>query len=322
MANSSMDSSTSSSMSASSANRPVVIKVGGALLQDKVAAQQFFQVVKQLMDSVPVVLVHGGGNSVETLLTALGFTTEKLDGLRVTPEEQLPYVVGALAGTVNKTLCGWAIKQGISPVGLSLLDAQQCNATQLNEKLGSVGTVRPNSDVLLSHVLKQKQLPIVCSIAADDNGDLLNVNADDAAAVIAELLHGELVLLSDVPCVLDANKQPIATLTANSIEQLINADVIQGGMAVKVKAALATANQIGNPVLIASWKTPQQLLGIIAGESVGTAVLPCLKSSVHVADSTSLQSNSRSNSQPNIHSNTHSNNQFNQPHSSASEEKS
>lgn len=254
--------------------KPVIIKVGGALLQDQIAAVAFFTVIKQLLDSVPVVLVHGGGNSVESLLTALGFTSEKLDGLRVTPEEQLPYVVGALAGTVNKTLCGWAIKQGIVPVGLSLMDANQCHAQQLNPQLGSVGKAGANNPDLLRHILGQKQLPIVSSIAADEVGNLLNVNADEAAAAIAELLHGQLVLLSDVPCVLDAEKLPIETLNATSIEQLIQQDVIQGGMAVKVKAALATANQIHNTVSIASWKSPQQLLGILAGESIGTSVIP------------------------------------------------
>ncbi|UAA38669.1 acetylglutamate kinase [Paraneptunicella aestuarii] len=251
---------------------PLVIKVGGALLEDKTAAIHFFSTLKQLMPSVPLVLVHGGGNSVENLLKALGLTSEKIDGLRVTPNEHLPYVVGALAGTVNKTLCGWAMQQGIVPVGLSLLDGGICTATQLNEKLGAVGTAKANDPQLLLQVLGNQQLPIVSSIGADANGQLLNVNADEAAAAIAHALEAKLVLLSDVPCVLDADMQPIAELNSKSIEQLIAQGVINGGMAVKVKAALQTANQIGNPVIIASWKTPEQLLGLIQGEAVGTTI--------------------------------------------------
>lgn len=255
-------------------SKPIVIKVGGALLESPDTAQSFFKVIATLQQTLPVVLVHGGGSSVAALLAALNFESAKLNGLRITPAEQLPYVVGALAGTVNKTLCSWAMQAGISAVGLSLFDGGMCLGEPLGEEYGAVGKVRPHKPQLLQSVLSIQQLPVISSIAADENGGLLNINADDAAATIAELIQGELVLLSDVPCVLDANKLPIASLNQAQINTLIGQEVIQGGMAVKVRAAVATANQINSVVRIASWKTPQQLLGLLAGEAVGTAVLP------------------------------------------------
>lgn len=254
--------------------KPIVIKVGGTLLESPDTAKAFFNVIATLQQTLPVVLVHGGGSRVAALLEALNFKSTKLHGLRVTPPEQLPYVVGVLAGTVNKTLCSWAMQAGIATVGLSLLDGRMCIGEPLGSEYGAVGKVRPQQPQFLESVLNLQQLPIISSIAADKHGALLNVNADDAAAAIAELIKGELVLLSDVPCVLDADKLPIATLNQEQVNALIAQNVIQGGMAVKVRAAIATANQINSVVRIASWKTPQQLLGLLAGEAVGTAILP------------------------------------------------
>lgn len=255
-------------------NKPLVIKVGGALLDSDDVALALLRVVAELQSQFSVILVHGGGNKVAELLSRLQFSSSKRDGLRITPPEQLPYVVAALAGTVNKTLCGWAIRTGLTPVGLSLCDGNMCEAKSLGEQFGAVGKVKPNDANLLQAILNLHQLPIINSIAADTDGQLLNVNADDAAAAIAQLLRGELLLLSDVPCVLDARQQPIAKLTSTEINTLIELGVIRDGMAVKVEAALDTATRIGSVVRIASWQAPLQLLGLLKGETVGTAILP------------------------------------------------
>lgn len=255
-------------------SKPLVIKVGGALLEESSSALTLFKVLQQIQATQPVIVVHGGGNAVASLLTNLGFQSEKRDGLRVTPAEQLPYVVGALAGTVNKTLCAWAIKAGLTPIGLSLFDGHLCHSHAIHAELGAVGQATPHSSKLLDQLLPLNFLPIISSIGATPSGELLNVNADDAAAAIATLVKGQLVLLSDVPCVLDANKQPIDSLDEQSIHQLIEQGIIEGGMAVKVKAALATANAMQSPVCIASWKTPEPLLALSHGGTCGTHIIP------------------------------------------------
>lgn len=265
--------------------KPMVVKVGGALLEEKQHALHFFSVLKRIQETQPVIVIHGGGNSVANLLNALGFQSEKIDGLRVTPKEQLPYVVGALAGTVNKTLCSWALQSGLTPVGLSLLDGAMCQSELLNEHLGFVGKAVPNQPELLNHLLHMNQLPIISSIGASATGDLLNINADDAAAAIAALVQGQLVLLSDVPCVLDAKKAPIHSLNKSQIHQLIQDNVIEGGMAVKVNAALNTANTLQAEVCIASWKTPEQLIALSEGKTCGTHIVPCAPEHSHRAQS-------------------------------------
>jgi acetylglutamate kinase len=117
-------------------------------------------------------------------------------------------------------------------------------------------------------------LPIISSIGADYNGNLLNVNADQAATVIAQLLDAQLLLLSDVPGVLDVNKNLIEQLDIEQIETLIAQKVIRDGMIVKVQAALKAANSLGRSVTIASWKDAEKLLGLLQQRAIGSKILP------------------------------------------------
>lgn len=261
----------------------LVIKVGGAFMQAHDSALALLKTIKQLQKNHVIVLVHGGGAMVEELLSALNLSSQKIDGLRVTPKEHMPYITGALAGTANKQLCGLAIKAGISPVGLSLLDGKMCNATIMREELGAVGSVEAGDATLLKALAATNMLPIICSIAADNEGNLLNVNADQAATVIAQLLDAQLLLLSDVPGVLDADKNLIEHLSAEQIDTLIAQNVIRDGMIVKVQAALTAANSLGRSVTIASWKDTKKLLGLLQQQAIGSKIAPQTKIPSHKA---------------------------------------
>ncbi len=261
----------------------LVIKVGGTFMQAEDAALALLTTIGELQKSYTVVLVHGGGAMVEELLSALKLTSQKIDGLRVTPKEHMPYITGALAGTANKQLCGLAIRAGISPVGLSLLDGKMCHATVMREELGAVGSVKPGDATLLKALAATHMLPIISSIGADNKGNLLNVNADQAAIVIAQLLDAELLLLSDVLGVLDADKNLIDQLDTEQIETLIAQNVIRDGMIVKVQAALTAANSLGRSVTIASWKDAEKLLGLLQQQAIGSKISPRIKTSRHKA---------------------------------------
>lgn len=252
----------------------LVIKVGGAFMQDKDAALALLGTMAELQKNYFLVLVHGGGPMVEELLSALNITSQKIDGLRVTPKEHMPYITGALAGTANKQLCGLAMRAGLNPVGLSLLDGKICHATVVRQELGAVGSVEPGDATLLKALADTHMLPIISSIGADNNGNLLNVNADQAATVIAQLLDAQLLLLSDVPGVLDANKNLIEHLNNEQIEMLIAQNVICDGMIVKVQAALNAANSLGRSVTIASWKNAEKLLGLLQQRAIGSKIAP------------------------------------------------
>ena len=117
-------------------------------------------------------------------------------------------------------------------------------------------------------------MPIVSSIAVSATGDLLNVNADEAATVLAKLVGGKLVLLSDVSGVLDGKGQLIPQLNREQIQHLVKQGVIEKGMKVKVEAALDVAEQMGQPVQVASWRDAAQLAALARGENIGTQIQP------------------------------------------------
>lgn len=244
--------------------KQIVIKVGGAFLDDLSLAKPLMETISTLKQSHQIVLVHGGGNAVEKLLSELGQTSEKIHGLRVTPASQIDYVAGVLAGTVNKKLCALAKQNGLLPAGLSLADGDIAECQQISAQLGCVGQVSKAGGNLINALLNNGYFPIISSIGSNVDceeigGQLLNINADQAATAIAKALGCELFLLSDVPGVLDAQKNLIPSLDSDSLDKLIIAGVIRDGMMVKVRAALDAANEIGLQVTIASWRKPNQL---------------------------------------------------------------
>lgn len=253
----------------------LVIKVGGALLQCEMGMDRLMDTAaKMIAKGQRIILVHGGGCLVDEQLMANGMKTEKLDGLRVTPAEQIPVIVGALAGTSNKVLQAAAIKAGVTSVGMSLADGNIVVAKVKDECLGFVGEVAPKDATYLEFLLSQGWLPIVSSIAIDESGQQLNVNADQAATVLAKLVNAQLILLSDVSGVLDGKGQLIHSLNRAQVEDLTNKGVIEKGMKVKVEAALDVAELMGQTVQVASWRSAEQLVALSNGLSVGTQIQP------------------------------------------------
>ena len=256
--------------------KPVmVLKVGGALLQCEMGMARLMETAAKIIaNGQPLIMVHGGGCLVDEQLKANNMVTQKLDGLRVTPAEQVPVIVGALAGTSNKILQAAAIKAGITCLGMSLADADMMTASIKDPQLGFVGEVEPNDASYLEFVLAKDWMPIVSSIAISSQGETLNVNADQAATALAKLVAGNLVLLSDVSGVLDGKGQLISSLNRSQINELTKIGVIEKGMKVKVEAALEVAESMGKAVQIASWRHAEQLIALSNGEAVGTQIQP------------------------------------------------
>ncbi|MGL6122552.1 MAG: acetylglutamate kinase [Shewanella sp.] len=256
-------------------NSVLVLKVGGALLQCEMGMARLMDTAAlMLANGQKVLMVHGGGCLVDEQLAANGMETVKLEGLRVTPPEQMPIIAGALAGTSNKILQGAATKAGIVSVGMSLADGNTVSAKIKDERLGLVGEVTPNDGTYLKFILEQGWMPICSSIAMMDDGQMLNVNADQAATALAKLVGGKLVLLSDVSGVLDGKGQLIHSLNGKQIADLVKQGVIEKGMKVKVEAALEVAQWMGQAVQVASWRDASQLIALAKGEAVGTQIQP------------------------------------------------
>ncbi|RMN20430.1 hypothetical protein ALQ63_03457 [Serratia plymuthica] len=254
---------------------PLIIKLGGVLLDSEEALERLFTALDSYRQQHqrPLVIVHGGGCLVDELMKQLSLPVVKKNGLRVTPADQIDIITGALAGTANKTLLAWAIKHRINAVGLSLADGGSVSVTQLDPALGHVGNAQPGSPVLLNTLLVAGYLPVISSIGITAEGELMNVNADQAATALAATLGADLILLSDVSGILDGKGQRIAEMTAQKAEQLIAQGIITDGMVVKVNAALDAARTLGRPVDIASWRHADQLPALFNGVSIGTRIL-------------------------------------------------
>jgi len=205
-------------------------------------------------------------------LKQLGIKSEKKNGLRVTPFEHIQYITGALAGTANKLMLAKAIQYKFNAVGLCLSDAALCEIGQLDPELGAVGTAAIGSPKLLNLLLENDYFPIISSIGITPEGQLMNVNADQAATSIAMSLNADLALLSDVDGILDKDRNLITDMTGEKAAELIENGVITGGMEVKVKAALKASKTLGKAVSVAGWKNPQLLKQLLAGEAIGTQV--------------------------------------------------
>lgn len=252
--------------------QPLVIKIGGAILEKASALKALLTELSKL-DDQPIVLVHGGGSSVDALLDQAGFTTEKKHGKRVTPAEQMPIISGTLAGFVNKTIVGQANELKLNAVGLSLGDGNMTSCTLADPELGYVGNPSPKDCALLTTLLNNNFFPIVSSIGALDNGELVNVNADDAAVAICQLLKAELLLLTDVPGVKGAQGEWLEELGSKQAAELIDQGIIAGGMTAKVNAALLAANQLRRSIAVASWQSPEQIVNLLNGDNIGTRIL-------------------------------------------------
>ena len=263
---------------------PVVIKVGGTMVEDLSTAPALWKSIAELhaSNASGVVLLHGGGKAVDRHLDRLGMTTIRKEGIRVTPPEQLDEIVGVLGGRINKGIVAQLLAVGARAVGLCLGDGNAiptAKTTRYSFDPGRVGEVDESASTrdpnLLKVLLEEKFLPVLSSIGIDPEG-FLNVNADDAAAGVARVLGASaLVLMTDVPGILDGKKALVPEIDEAGIVRLIASGEISGGMIVKARAASQTAIKIQAPVVILSGAGPAALQAWCRGEPSGTRVLPC-----------------------------------------------
>ena len=267
--------------------KPIVIKVGGSffteLKRNGAGPTLLFKTLAILQkQKQPVVLVHGGGEQVQLRLTDLGFSSLRKNGLRVSPDAQMPIVCSVLAGELNKQLVANAAQYSINAVGICLADGDIAICHEKSPDLGAVGEPAPYKSDLLNALFSVNMLPIVASIGKDTKGRLYNVNADHAAICIAELLNTQLYFLADVHGVLDENKHLIHQLNKQGFESMVDKGVITDGMIIKVEAALQAAKQIQHPVTIASWENSYALL--VEHQQCGTQIMPAYTTNINAKE--------------------------------------
>lgn len=214
-----------------------VIKIGGRAQGDP-------QLITQLAASThrgeSLVIVHGGGDEVSALQRRLGLEPQFRGGRRVTSVEDLELVRMVLSGATNKRLVAQLLNVGVSAVGVSGEDAGVLLAHITDPAFGRVGGAMTAHPQLLTHLWSGGFIPVVSPLgrdADDPQGGGLNVNGDDAAAAIAAALGAdELLLIADVPGVLDDAGRVMASLDDSVAQTLIAGGVAKGGMAAKLEA--------------------------------------------------------------------------------------
>jgi acetylglutamate kinase len=244
-----------------------VYKVGGPALEDPGLTAPLAAEVKR--GGGDVVLVHGGGRAVDRLLKALGVESRFVDGRRETSPEAMDVVEMVLSGQANKALAAGLTAAGVPAVGLSGRDAGLVRA-RLEPGLGRVGVPETVDVAAIRALWAGGLLPVVSPVSSDALGASVNVNADEAALGIAKAVGATtLVYLSDVDGVRIGDRA-VASLSRDEMQRRIDDGTITGGMALKVRVALA-ASAAGIAEVVIAGKA--RLLGgfpgtrIVAGDA-------------------------------------------------------
>ena len=251
---------------------PLVIKVGGSTLG---AADTAFRDVAVLdREGARPIVVHGGGAEASRWLDAMGVESRFIDGLRATDERALPVIVAVFAGLVNKRIVAALNAAGARAAGLSGADGRTLECEMRRPDLGFVGTpVAAHPEAVLA-LRGAGFVPVVSPVGfvpGADGDQLVNVNADEAAAWIAQAVDArELVFLTDVEGVRGADGAVIPELDAAAVRGLRERGVVAGGMIPKTDACLLAAS-LGVPSRIIDGREPGALLD---REGRGTAFPP------------------------------------------------
>src|ERR1700682_2171605 len=231
----------------------VVVKYGGHAMGDEPVGRDFARDIVLLEQSgVNPVVVHGGGPQIAAMLKKLGIKSEFAGGLRVTDAATIEIVEMVLAGSINKQIVGFINEAGGKAVGLCGRDVNMVQARKVTrtivdpgsniEKvvdLGFVGEPHKVDITVLTQILGRELIPVLAPVATSVEGGTYNVNADTFAGAIAGALKAKrLLLLTDVPGVLDKSKNLIKQLSMDDARRLIADGTISGGMIPKVETCI------------------------------------------------------------------------------------
>lgn len=256
----------------------VVVKYGGNAMKNPELQQQVMHdLVLLSMIGIRIVLVHGGGPSINKSLAALGIESKFVRGLRVTDEETMRVVQRVLAGETNKDLVKLLCAEGSKAVGLCGLDAGLITARPEAEDLGLVGHITGVDVSIVETLLEKGCIPVIASVAGDGEGRSYNVNADTAAAAIAGALGARrLVLMTDIDGLMRDVKDPdslISVLTTEDIGPLKEQGVISGSMIPKIDCALHAIESGVERVAMINGTLPHSILvEMLTKGGIGTLV--------------------------------------------------
>ena len=261
--------------------RTVVVKIGGRALEDPGLARLVAEDIALLvMVGVRVVVVHGGGAQISEAMAASGLEPSFVGGLRVTDEAAMEVVRRVLIGTINADLVAGLTSAGVSAVGISggdgrvLVGAKRSGSN--GEDLGRVGTIASVGTDLLETLIKRDYVPVLSSVAVDDQGGPLNVNADEVASAVARALGAaKLVYLTNVAGLyrdLATSDSLLSEVKVDELEAMI--ETLSDGMKPKAASAVsALAGGVEKVHILDGCLHHALLLEIFTEEGIGTQVL-------------------------------------------------
>lgn len=255
----------------------IVIKCGGSVFE--ALPQSFYENIISLhkQGEWQPIIVHGGGPLISELLKKLGIESTFVNGLRVTTPDMLDIIEMVLSGTVNKQIVRKLKAYGGQSIGLSGVDADLLLAKQISQELGYVGQVIAVNHELVRAIVENGYIPVISPLGIDQQGNRYNINGDAAAAAIAQSLSAKLCLISDIPGIYISKEHTLAALakeiTKKKVEQLIEQEIISGGMIPKVRAALDSLEQQVPEVCILNGLDKDSLLHYCQGQPIGTRIL-------------------------------------------------
>lgn len=268
-----------------------VIKYGGAA-QSKAALKDAFAQDVVLMNFIGIkpVIVHGGGPRITAMMKKLGKKADFVHGQRVTDPETMEIVEMVLGGLVNKEIVSMINSHGGRAVGLSGKDGglisakkkliRRSTAGSDNEETLDIGLVGDVSGVrakILHSLQKEGIIPVISPVGVGQKGETYNINADYVASAVASVLKAEkLILLTDVPGIVDKKDEVISTVKRSDVPRMIRSGAISGGMHPKADACVKALKGGVRKTHIIDGRVPHcLLLEIFTSTGIGTEIVPC-----------------------------------------------
>ena len=257
--------------------KTIVIKYGGnAMISDELRKAVMSDIILLSLVGIRVVVVHGGGPEISAMLKKIGHESHFVDGLRYTDEETMDVVQSVLCGKVNKNLVAQLNRLGGQAIGLCGMDGAMFQAEQLDAKYGLVGRITGVNPEPVENALMTGYIPVVSTVAQGVDADTAyNINADTAAAKLAEALGAEkLILLTDVRGLLRDPKDEetlIHVLHTYDVPALIAQGVISGGMIPKMECSVEAIHGGVERVHILDGRIPHSILiELLSDRGIGT----------------------------------------------------
>ena len=255
-----------------------VVKFGGNAMVDEKLQQAFASDIAFLnLVGIKAVIVHGGGPQITSRLSELGMKSEFVDGLRVTSPEAIDVIRDVLMNEISSPLASMVENAGAKAVVYNGATEGLFTAAITREDLGLVGEVVSVDEGVIKKALEQNLIPVISTVAPDSSGQLVNVNADLAAASLAVALGAEkLVVLTDVPGLYSDwpdRDSLVSELSASELEELL--PDLESGMIPKMQACLnAVRGGVSRAHIIDGRVSHSVLLEVFTPSGIGTLVLP------------------------------------------------